>query len=105
MSGFATERELDATLEAASTTLKESERLAGVAGRGRADFEAWKGDNGINPGVQAKFFNALSPEDRQKADAEQTAFEQEVARDLEAAVQRAFPAAKPTGGARRRSMA
>ena len=101
------ENELDATLQTAATTLKESNRLSGEAERGRLAMEEWVKAHEIDQALREKFFNALSPEDRKKARDEQEAFEREMAHDLDAAIQRAFPSsAKKGGGAKRlRSMA
>ena len=100
------EKELDATLQVAAAVVKVSERLAGEVERGEREAAEWKKANGIDQALQAKFFNALSSEDRKRFQDEQEAFNRELAHDIDAAVQRAFPASSKSGGGKRsRSMA
>ena len=104
----ATEKELDATAAAAGAALREAERLAGQAEQGQREAADWRKANEIDGALEERFYAALSPEDRKKAEDEQEAFNRELAHDLDAAIQRAGLAAggHPAGGGKKpRSMA
>ncbi|MCL2000310.1 MAG: hypothetical protein FWG74_02645 [Planctomycetes bacterium] len=99
------EKEFDATLETAAATLRETARLKSEAERGARETAEWKKEHGIDAALEAKFFNAISPEDKKKVEEERETFKREVAQDIEAAIQRAFPAKKTAGAKRSRNMA
>ena len=73
-----TERELDAALATAEAATRTSKRLAGEAEQAARATAEWKKNHGIDEALQTRFFNALSPEDRKKADDEQEAFAREL---------------------------
>ena len=96
------EKELEATQEAAAATVRESERLADEASKSQKAVEEWKKANGIDAALEAKFFATLSPEELKKAAEEEETFNRELAHDLAAAVQRAFPTQKLAGTGKKR---